>query len=80
MIYVMAGLFAGALIFAYFQAKLFVGTILFLVGELSRLKTFSLGAPDKNPVQIEPIEEPSHPDFGLGAILDEVKQTEEGEI
>jgi hypothetical protein len=75
--YILAALFIGALIFAYYQARLFVGMIRSLVGEICKIKTFALGVPKEEGVEpVRIIEPPSHPDFGLGEIVDDIEQAE----
>lgn len=76
--YILAVLFIGSLVFAYFQAKLFVGMIRSLVQVISDLKSFSLGKPEEA-ITKPLISIPSHPDFGLGEIEKEIDKAENEE-
>jgi hypothetical protein len=73
--YILACLFVIALAFAYLQAKLFVGTIQYLVKIISELKSFSMGQPSPG-IPVKYIKPPSHPDFGLGDIVNDIEKAE----
>jgi hypothetical protein len=77
MIYgILAFLFIALLVFVYFQTKLFVRVIIHLTHVLSDLKAFSMGKQPELHKVVNPMVpiEPSHPDFGLGKILEEAEK------
>jgi len=76
--FILAFLIVVILVFEYFQTCQYLAVIKHLTQVIADLKSFVIGKPSLDRPRIPVIEPPSHPDFGLGNIIDELNEAEGG--